>query len=178
MATETHAADAAQGASAPGMPQLDFSNWGNQIFWLMITLIVIYFVLSRIALPRIAAVLAERQGTISNDIATAEELKAKAVDAEAAYNQALADARIEAQRIIAEAKAEIKADLAQATADADAQIAVKAAEGEKKIAEIRAGALEAVQAVAADTAAEVVVAMGGKADEKAIGSAVADRMKG
>ncbi|MGA0925258.1 MAG: F0F1 ATP synthase subunit B', partial [Lutimaribacter sp.] len=64
------------------------------------------------------------------------------------------------------------------TADADAQIAVKAAEGEKKIAEIRAGALEAVQAVAADTAAEIVAAMSGKADEKAIGSAVADRMKG
>ncbi|SDO23684.1 F-type H+-transporting ATPase subunit b [Lutimaribacter pacificus] len=178
MATETHAADAANGASAPGMPQLDFSNWGNQIFWLLVTLVVIYFVLSRIALPRIAAVLAERQGTITNDIAAAEDLKAKAVEAEEAYNKALADARAEAQRIIAEAKAEIQADLDAATAKADAEIAARTAEGEKKIAEIRAGAMQSVEEVARDTAAEIVAAMGGKADAKTVAAAVADRMKG
>lgn len=175
MATQTHAAEA---ASAPGMPQLDFSNWGNQIFWLLITLVVIYFVLSRIALPRIAAVLAERQGTITNDIAAAEELKAKAVEAEEAYNKALADARAEAQRIVAEAKAEIQADLDAATAKADAEIAAKAAESEKAIAEIRAGALESIKAVATDAATEIVSAMGGKDDAKAVAAAVEARVKG
>lgn len=180
MATDTHtAADyATEAASAPGMPQLDFSNWGNQIFWLLVTLVVIYFVLSRIALPRIAAVLAERQGTITKDIAAAEELKAKAVEAEEAYNKALLDARAEAQRIVAETKAEIQADLDAATAKADAEIAAKAAESEKAIAEIRAGAVESIQAVATDTANEIVAALGGKADAKAVKSAVAERMKG
>ncbi|MGX9351459.1 F0F1 ATP synthase subunit B' [Shimia sp. W99] len=172
----SHAADAA--ASAPGMPQLDFSNWGNQIVWLLITLIVIYFVLSRIALPRIAAVLAERQGTITNDIAAAEELKAKAIEAEEAYNKALADARAEAQRIVAEAKAEIQADLDAATAKADAEISAKAAESEKAIAEIRAGALESVKEVANATAVEVVAALGGAADEADVTAAVDARMKG
>jgi F-type H+-transporting ATPase subunit b len=160
------------------MPQLDFSNWGNQIFWLLVTLVVIYFVLSRIALPRIAAVLAERQGTITNDIAAAEELKAKAVEAEEAYNKALADARAEAQRIVAEAKAEIQADLDAATAKADAEIAAKAAESEKAIAEIRAGALESIKAVATDAATEIVSAMGGKDDAKAVAAAVEARVKG
>ena len=47
------------------MPQLCGEWMINQIFWLVITLLVIFFVLSRIALPRIAAVLAERQGTIT-----------------------------------------------------------------------------------------------------------------
>lgn len=181
MATETHeatshAADAA--ASAPGMPQLDFSNWGNQIFWLMITLVAIYFVLSRIALPRIAAVLAERQGTITNDIAAAEGLKAKAVDAEEAYNKALADARAQAQAIVAEAKAEIQVELDAATAKADAEIAAKSAESEKAIAEIRAGAMAAVKEVASDTANEIVSALGGKSDDKAINAAVDTRIKG
>lgn len=182
MATETteaaagHGADAA--ASAPGMPQLDFSNWGNQIFWLLVTLVVIYFVLSRVALPRIAAVLAERQGTITNDLAKAEELKAKAVEAEEAYNQALADARAEAQNIVAETKAEIAAELADATAKADAEIAAKAAESEKAIAEIRESAMANVVVVAKDTAAEIVSALGGKADAAAIEAAVAERTKG
>lgn len=177
MASETHnAADAA--ASAPGMPQLDFSTFGNQIFWLMVTLVVIYFVLSRIALPRIAAVLAERQGTITNDLAAAEDLKVKATEAEEAYNKALADARAEAQTIIAQAKAEIQADLDDATAKADAEIATKLVESEKKIAEIREGAMQSVKDVAKDTAKEIVAAMGGKADARTVTAAVNARMKG
>jgi F-type H+-transporting ATPase subunit b len=158
MATDTNTAAEAAG---PGMPQLDFSTWGNQIFWLVITLVVIYLVLSRVALPRIASVLAERQGTITNDIAAAEDLKAKAQDAEAAYDKALIDARAEA-----------------AIVKADTKIAAKAAEGEKVIAEIRAGALENVKDVAKDTAKEIVAAMGGKADAKTITAAVTARMKG
>lgn len=173
MATATQGA-----ASAPGMPQLDFSTFGNQIFWLLVTLVVIYMILSRVALPRIGAVLAERQGTITNDIAAAESLKAKAVEAEAAYNKALADARVEANRIIAETKAEIQADLDKAIAKADAQIAAKTAEGEKAIAEIRESALENVTAVAKDTAKEIVVAMGGNADARSVNAAVTARMKG
>ncbi len=175
MATET-ATGAAE--SSGGMPQLDFSTWGNQIFWLVLALIAIYLILSRVALPRIAAILAERQGTITNDIAAAEDFKAKAADAEAAYDKALVDARAEAQRIIADAKAEMQADLDKAIAEADKKIAAKSAESEKAIAEIRAGALENVKAVAKDTAKEIVAAMGGKADAKTITAAVTSRMKG
>ncbi len=163
---------------AIGMPQLCGEWFGNQIFWLVVTLVVIYVILSRIALPRIAAVLAERQGTITNDLAAAEDLKVKAEEAEAAYNKALADARAQAQEIVAVTKAEIKGEIDGAIAKADADIAAKAAEGEKKIAEIRAGALESVKDVAKDTAKEIVAAMGGKADAKTITAAVTSRMKG
>jgi len=176
MATE--ATDAVEKAAGPGMPQLDFSTFPNQIFWLVLTLIAIYLILSRVALPRIGAVLAERQGTITNDIAKAEELKQQAVEAEEAYNRALAEARAESQRIAAEARAEIQADLDAAIAKADAEISAKAAESEKAIAEIRAGALESVKEVAKDTAADIVSAMGGKADAKAIATAVDARVKG
>ena len=164
--------------SAIGMPQLCFDWWGNQIFWLVLALIAIYLILSRVALPRIGAVLAERTGTITNDIAAAEDLKAKAVEAEAAYEKALLDARAEAQRIVADAKTEIKADLDVAIAKADAEIAAKSAESEKAIAEIRASALENVKIVAKDTAKEIVAALGVKADAKTIDDAVTDRMKG
>ena len=176
MATEV--TDAVEKAAGPGMPQLDFSTFPNQIFWLVLTLIAIYLILSRVALPRIGAVLAERQGTITNDIAKAEELKQQAVEAEEAYNRALAEARAEAQRIAAEARAEIQADLDTAIAKADAEISAKAAESEKAIAEIRAGALESVKEVAKETAADIVAAMGGKADAKAVAAAVDARVKG
>lgn len=175
MATETPGADA---ASAPGMPQLDFSTFPNQIFWLVITLLAIYFLLSRIALPRIGSVLAERQGTITNDLAAAEELKLAAQDAEDAYNQALANARTEAQKIAADTKAAIQADLDKAIEKADAEIAAKTAESEAAISEIRASAMESVKDVATDTADALVTALGGKSDAKAIAAAVANRTKG
>ena len=181
MATETTGQTASTcvvDGSAVGMPQLCFDWWPNQIFWLTVTLVVIFFFLSRVALPRIAAVLAERQGSITNDLAAAEDLKAKAVEAEEAYNKALATARAEAQKIIAEAKADIQADLDAATAKADAEIAVKLAESEKAIAAIREGAKDSVKEVAKDTAKELVAAMGGSADAKTITSAITAKMKG
>jgi len=166
------------GGSALGMPQLCADWMGNQVAWLVVSLIVIYLILSRIALPRIGAVLAERSGTITNDIAAAEELKQKAVEAEAAYEQALTDARAQAATIVADAKAEIQADLDVELAKADAQIAAKAAESEAAIATIRDGAVKSVTAVAKDTAKELVAALGGTADAKTITAAVTARMKG
>jgi len=173
MATETHG-----GTEAAGMPQLEFSTFPNQIFWLVIALLAIYFILSRIAMPRIAAVLAERQGTITNDVAAAEELKLKAVEAEEAYDKALADARAQAHQIVAEAKAEIQADLDVEIRKADAEIAAKTAESEKAIAAIRDSAAESVREVAKDTAKELVAVLGGKADAKTVTAAVTARMKG
>ena len=163
---------------AIGLPQLCPDWMGNQIFWLAVTLVVIFFVLSRIALPRIASVLAERHGTITNDIAAAEDLKVKASEAEKAYEKALADARTAANKIVAETKAGIKADLDDALAKADVEISAKAAEGEKVINEIRANALESVKDVAKDTAREIVAAMGGSADAKTVDAAVTSQMKG
>lgn len=187
MATETTAAETAGHAAgvcvnehggAIGMPQLCVDWIPNQVFWLLVTLVLMYLVLSRIALPRIKAVLAERKGTISNDLAAAEELKAKAVQAEKAYNDALATARAEAAKIVAATKAEIQRELDAATAKADAEISAKAAESEAKISEIRAGALEAVTEVAKDTAKELVAALGGSADARSVTAAVTARLKG
>jgi len=173
----TQAAETALETHPPGMPQLDFATFPNQIFWLVVTMVVIFFVLSRVALPRIASVLAERSGTISNDIAAAEELRQRAVAADAAYKKALQDGQAEASRIVATARAEIQAELAAELHKADAQISAKTAESKAAIAAIRASAVDSVTTVAKATAAEIVAAFGGKADAKTITAAVAARMK-
>jgi F-type H+-transporting ATPase subunit b len=177
MATEATEAGS-HGGKAVGMPQLDFSTWPNQIFWLLVTLVAIHFLLTRIALPRIGAVLADRKGAITSDLAAAEELKQKALKAEKAYNEALAHARADAAKIVAEARAGIQKDLDAALAKAEAQIAAKSAESEVRINEIRDGALAAVTEVAKDTAKEIVAALGGKADARSVTAAVTARLKG
>lgn len=181
-AATAHAADAGHAAEAAthavGMPQLDVSTFGNQIFWLLVTLAVMYWVLSKVALPRIDSIISDRQGAITGDLMQAEEFKKKAKDAEAAYGKALADARTEAGKIITAQKADIQKELDAAIAKADAEISARTAESEKRIGVIRDSATADARSVARDVTAELVRAFGGQADEKAIDAAVDARLKG
>jgi F-type H+-transporting ATPase subunit b len=118
------------------------------------------------------------RGQSQTTLLPAEDLKAKAAAAEEAYQQALIDARAEAARIVIATKAEIKADLDAAMAQADAEIASKAKASEAVIADIRANAMASVEEVAKATATELVGALGGKTDEKAINKAVDAQLKG
>ena len=173
------AGEATKGADAAssGMPQLQFSTFPNQIFWLIVALLIIYFVLSRVALPRIGSIIEERHDAIENDLERAAEFKRQAEEAEVAYGKALADARAEAGRIADEAKAAVQKEVDAATAKADAEIAAQTAESEARINEIRDGALAAVDAVAKDTAAAVVAAIDPDlADVDAINAAVAKQL--
>ncbi len=162
-----------------GMPQLDLSTYPNMIFWLIVALVALYFILTRFALPRIAAVLAERNDAIANDLEEAALFKRRAEEAEVAYNAALATARTEAQKIGAVTKAQINAELATLMAKADAEIAAKTAESEGRIRDIQESATKSVEEVALETAQAIVEAFLPKAAEpEAVSGAVANRLKG
>lgn len=159
------------------MPQLDLSTFPNQIFWLVVTLFVLYYVMSRVALPRVAAVLADRRGAITSDIAAAEEFKLKAQQAEEAYKKAEAEARAEANRIVETAKAEMQAELDKQIAKADAEIAARAAESEQRIREIRDRAMDLVSDVSKDITSDILGVFDSKADTRSVNAAVSARMK-
>lgn len=164
--------------SAIGMPQLCADWIPNQVFWLLVTLVAIYFILTRMALPRISGILAERAGSITSDLAAAETLRDKAKAAEAAYEKALADARAEAARIIGATRDELQAKLDEELARADAQIAERTAESERRLAEIRDSALSSVTEVAREAAADIAGLFGASVDTATVEAAVAERMKG
>jgi len=185
MASETSAENGesvAEAAAAPehgsgGLPQLDFDTWPSQIFWLVVALVVLYQLMTRVALPRISSVLEERADAIADDLDRAEEYRRKAHEAEEAYAQALADARAKAQAIAAETRAEIQKDVEAETAKADAQISAKVAESEKRIAEIRESAMASLGEVATDTATAVLdKVMPDAADAEAVAAAVRARL--
>jgi len=179
MASETTEAAGHGGGEAVGMPQLNFDTFPNQIFWLVLSLIVVYFIVSKVILPRIGGVLEERHSVISDYLSQAADFKKQAEQAEADYEAALKEARAEAQAIAAETKAGIQKVLDRAVAKADAEIAAKTAESEKAIAAVRASAVENVREVALATTSEIVAAlMPSVADDAAVKKAVIARMKG
>lgn len=173
------ASETATHESSAGMPQLDFTTFPNQVFWFSIGIVIVYILMSRIALPRIATVLAERQNVIQRDLDQAEDMRKKTQEAEESYNKALLNARAQAGEIVAKAKAEMQAQLDEAIAKADAKIAAKAVESEVAIKAIRDNAMSAVQEVAQSTTKDVIDAIAPSvANEAAIKSAVSNRMKG
>lgn len=171
-------ADGGGHGGATGMPQLDIGIWPNLIFWLILSVVALYFILARIAVPRIRTVLAERNDAISNDLEQAALLKRRAEEAETAYNAALAAAREEAQKIAADTKAEIGKELSTLLAKADAEIAARSVESETRIREIRDSAARDVETVARDVAQDIVRAfLPAAADEGRVTAAVSARLK-
>jgi len=179
MASETTEAAGHGGGEAVGMPQLNFDTFPNQIFWLVLSLVVVYFIVSKVILPRIGGVLEERHSVISDYLSQAADFKKQAEQAEADYEAALKEARAEAQAIAVETKADIQKVLDKAVAKADAEIAAKTAESEKAIAAVRESAVENVREVALATTVEIVAAlMPSVSDDAAVKKAVTARMKG
>ena len=167
----------AEHTAATGLPQLNFETFPSQIFWLIVAFIVLYFLLDKVALPRISTILEERADAITDDLDRAEEFRRKAEVAEEQYQQALRDARAKAQEIAAENRARIQKEVDAATARADAEISAKAAESEGRIREIRDSAMESVEEVARETALAVVEAvLPEAADKQTVDQAVQQRL--
>ena len=60
-------------------------HFPSQILWLALTFVLLYVLMSRVALPRIGAILADRQRRIAGDLAAAQRFKEQSEIADAAY---------------------------------------------------------------------------------------------
>jgi F-type H+-transporting ATPase subunit b len=146
-------------AGAPaegGLPQLNPEHFAGQVFWLAITFGLLFILLSRITLPRIAGALADRKTRIDSDLATAEQSKKDASDALAAYEAALASARGRALAMADENRKRIVGEIEARKAAADANIQESLGKAEARIASERARAEVNIRAAAAEAAASIV----------------------
>ncbi len=160
------------------MPQLDISAWPTQLFWLAVTFIALYIVISRVAIPRTGGVIARRKATVAGDLAQAQKLKADTDQAIAAYEATLAEARAKAHGIAQANRDRLGAETDAERAKLDQALGAKIAEAEKQIAGAKAKALAEVRSVAADIAANIVGELtGAKVGKAAAADAVAKASK-
>ena len=169
MAAESNAASAAEKV----FPPFDPSTIPSQVLWLVVTFAILYFLMSKIALPRISSILETRSGRIAQDLDEANRLKDESDAAIAAYEQELAEAKARAHGIAQEARDAAKADLDAKRAAVEADLAEKVAEAETRIASIKSKAMGEVGKIAEDTTASLVAELfGGKVTKAEIASAV------
>ena len=135
-----HSATAANSSSGPKLPQLDIATYSSQIFWLIVSFVLLYFLVAKLAMPRIAEVLEERQERIADDLDKAETLKKEAYQVRIEYEKALSAAREKANDATRHAQEEIAKRSAEAESAARVKVTVMLEEAEKRIAASKTGA--------------------------------------
>lgn len=161
------------------MPQLDIAVFAPQIFWLAVVFAVLYIFMSRSAAPKIADVLKKRQDTISDDLAEAEKLQAKAEEARIAYEKSQNDARNNAAAVVLSKREELKANAEKQYQKLSDEFAAQADEAQAHIDEAKQKALAEIKDVATEVCADIVSQISGlKLDSGAVSKVVDAKMKG
>ena len=160
------------------MPQLDINTFLPQIVWLVITFSALFLLMWRVAVPRIAEVLESRQKRMDDNLDKAAELKKEAEETLAAYEQAMNEARTEAQTHIAEAAARISAEAAEREAKLAEDLSVKIAASETEIAKAIDDAMDNIRDAAIEVASAALERLTGEAPgEKAVAKAIDGALK-
>jgi F-type H+-transporting ATPase subunit b len=155
------------------MPQLDFTTYPSQIFWLLITFVVLYLLMSKLIAPRIESVIGARQSRVDGDLERASRLQSEAEAVLAAYEKALASAREKAQATMKETTDRLNAVAAEQQAQASARITARLQEAEKRIADEKARAMASLRDLATEVAqAAVGRLVGAPVDSARAGQAV------
>ncbi|MEM1365871.1 MAG: F0F1 ATP synthase subunit B [Pseudomonadota bacterium] len=166
-ATAASAADAADAKAEGVFPPFDPTYMVSQLFWLVITFGILYYVMSKVALPRIGGILEDRARRISQDLDEVARLSEEANVATAAYEQELADARAASTKIANEAKDAAATEAAASRAEAEASLDAKMTESDARIQAIRTKALGEVDQIAEDTTKAIVASLVGGSVTKA-----------
>jgi F-type H+-transporting ATPase subunit b len=149
------------------MPQLDVNAWPPQLFWLAVTFLVLYFIISKVVIPRTGGVIAGRQNQIDNDLNSAQRFKADTDKAVAEYEKALAEARDNAHGIAQETRNSLTAEVDKERGKLDGELAGKIAQAEKSIQATRSKAMASVADLATEIAADIVSQLTGASVTKA-----------
>lgn len=165
--------------AAGGMPQLDVHSFAPQLAWLAIAFVVLYLVMSRLAVPAISDTLDKRQAKIQSDLDAAEKANEDTRALVAAYEKRLADAREESRRL---QRTQAEADSALATArftELGEKLNGRIAEAEKRIAGQRDTVMAGLEQMAGEIAQSAYAKLAGQpADASALGAKVASAVKG
>ncbi|MEQ8747191.1 F0F1 ATP synthase subunit B [Pyruvatibacter sp.] len=166
-------------AQSGGMPQLDFSTFAPQLIWLLLTFGVLYFLMSRVALPRVAQALEIRRDRIANDLDQAAQFKAETDAAIEGYETALAEARAKAHQIASDTREELGRETDALRDKLEAELDQKLEAAEARITATKTDAMSNVRGIAADVAAAVVAQLGiSGVDAAKVSQAVDAELKG
>lgn len=169
----------AEGGHKAPFPPFERDTFASQLVSFAIAFVLLYIIVSRVALPRMKGVLVARQGVIDSELSEAQKLRDQSDVALKAYEAELASARTRAQGIGLEIRDKLNAESETDRKALDERLAAKLAAAEKTIAETRTAAMGNVRGIAADAAGAIVERLTGTTpDAGTVNTAVDAALKG
>jgi F-type H+-transporting ATPase subunit b len=142
--------------SAVGMPQLDFSTFPNQIFWLVVFCVVLFAIVKLFIIPRMEDIFANRRKIIDGNIAKAEEIRLRVSEIEKQIEEELQKAKSQCDEIMNASGHNIKEQMASALEDSKIATAQLISEAEGRLKELRDGSEAAIEKISEELASEII----------------------
>lgn len=149
-------------AKGGGLPQLNPADFAPQLFWLALTFGLLWWLMAKVALPKVGAVIEDRAQRIQRDLDEAGRLKAETEKALADYEASLASARTRASGIAKEIRDKLAAEVEVERTKVEGQVASRVADAEKRISDMKSRAMAEVGQIASDTAEAILAELQGK----------------
>lgn len=141
-----YAADVAE--KKAGVPQLDPTYFPSQIFWLLIYFVLMYGLMSKVALPKVARVMESRDDKIRRDLENAHRARTESEELQSLYNRSLRDADEEARTFLNRVIQDAKAKQEKALQETQGRLVQKISESEQFLGTEKASMLKDVPAMA------------------------------
>ena len=164
-----------QAAESGGMPQLDPEFWLSQVFWLVITFGVLYFVLSKLILPKISENLETRKSQVLENLELAEKQRNDSEKKLKEFDNIILKSKIEAKNLFNESRKKLLDDISQKRQRLEEEIdkELKIAEGE--IEQLKKKSPEKINKIAIETSSDVIDQLiGAKINNSSITAIVSD----
>ena len=142
--------------SAVGMPQLDFSTFPNQIFWLVVFCVVLFAIVKFFIIPRMEDIFANRRKIIDGNIAKAEEIRLRVSEIEKQIEEELQKAKSQCDEIMSTSANNIKEQMALALEDSKIATTQLISEAEERLKELRGGSEAAIEKISEELASEII----------------------
>ena len=158
------------------MPQLDYHTFLPQLVWLAISFVVLYVLMTTLALPKVKDAIEGRRHRLDGDLGRAAAAKQEAEAALAAYQKTLAEARAAAQDTLRQTGERLAAEAAERQRQLAASLTAQIETAEARIAAGKEQALGDIRTVAADVGSALVEKLTGSAPDPAAMTGAVNRV--
>jgi F-type H+-transporting ATPase subunit b len=148
-------------------PPFESSGFLAQLIWLALAFGLLYYLMDKIALPRIRSILHERAERLRADLDQAQAMKTEADAAGVAYETALREAQGKARDIAQTTRNQLAAEADAKRKALEEELNAKLAASEATIRGRTEAAMGNVRAIAGETAAVIVERLTGQTPDRA-----------
>ena len=146
----------AQSAESGGMPQLNPEFWISQVFWLVLTFGILYFVLSKLVLPKISDNLETRKSQILENIEAAEKQREESEDKIKQFEKIILESKIEAKNYFNDRRQKILEDINKKRIALEKDIDDEISAVEEEINKLKNTSGEKITKIAIETSSDLI----------------------